>query len=72
MIARQCNLPLVLISGERQPNVRFRMFVSIIDTPRSEDRDADILAATASLQAELEKSIRRHPEQWMWTHDRWY
>jgi KDO2-lipid IV(A) lauroyltransferase len=72
MVARQCNLPLVLITGERLPGVRFRVTVSTIETPRTEDRDADILAATASLQEELEKSIRRHPEQWMWTHDRWY
>jgi KDO2-lipid IV(A) lauroyltransferase len=72
MVARQCNLPLVLITGERLPGVRFKVIVSTIETPRTEDRDADILAATASLQAELEKSIRRHPEQWMWTHDRWY
>ncbi|WP_294541942.1 lysophospholipid acyltransferase family protein [uncultured Rhodoblastus sp.] len=72
MVARQCNLPLVLITGERLPGVRFRVFVSTIDTPRSEDRDADILAATAAMQTELEQSIRRHPAQWMWTHDRWF
>jgi KDO2-lipid IV(A) lauroyltransferase len=72
MVARQCNLPLVLITGERLPGVRFRVFVSTIETPRSEDRDADILAATATMQAELEQSIRRQPAQWMWTHDRWY
>jgi KDO2-lipid IV(A) lauroyltransferase len=72
MIARQCNLPLVLITGERLPGVRFKVTVSTIETPRTEDRDADIYAATAALQAELEQSIRRHPAQWMWTHDRWY
>ena len=72
MIARQCNLPLVLITGERLPGVRFRVTVSTIETPRTEDRDADLYAATAALQAELEQSIRRHPAQWMWTHDRWY
>ena len=72
LVARQCNLPLVLITGERLPGVRFRMIISQIETPRTADRDADIYAATAALQAELEQSIRRHPEQWMWTHDRWY
>lgn len=72
MVARQCNLPLVLITGERLPGVRFRMSVKTIDTPRTEDRNEDVHVATAAMQAELEKSIRLHPEQWMWTHDRWF
>ncbi len=72
LVSRQCNVPLVLITGQRLPGVRFVMRIIAIDTPRSDDRDADIYAATASLQAELEKSIRLHPEQWMWTHNRWY
>jgi KDO2-lipid IV(A) lauroyltransferase len=72
MVARQCNLPLVLITGQRQPGVRFKVFVQTIEVARTGDRDADIYAATAATQAELEKSIRQHPEQWMWTHDRWF
>jgi KDO2-lipid IV(A) lauroyltransferase len=72
MVARQCNLPFVLISGHRLPGVRFRMRATVIDMPRTDDRNADILAATAAMQSELEQSIRLHPEQWMWTHDRWH
>ena len=71
MVARQCDMPLVLLSGERLPGVRFRMVASRIDTPRTDDRNDDIFKATAAVQAELEQSIRRRPEQWMWTHDRW-
>jgi KDO2-lipid IV(A) lauroyltransferase len=71
MVARQCDMPLVLVCGERLPGVRFRMIVSRIETPRTEDRNDDIFKATAAVQAELEHSIRRHPEQWMWVHDRW-
>jgi KDO2-lipid IV(A) lauroyltransferase len=47
------------------------MFITPIDVPRTEDRNADIYEATAAMQAELEKSIRQNPDQWMWTHDRW-
>ena len=72
MVARQCNIPFVLITGQRMPGVRFKMRAAEIDMPRTDDRNADIFAATAAMQAELENSIRLNPEQWMWTHDRWY
>ncbi len=71
LIARQCNAPLLLIHGYRTRGARFKVFVTRIEVPRTDDRKADIYAATAALQAELEKSIRQHPDQWMWTHDRW-
>ena len=71
MVARQCGIPLLLITGERLPGVRFRVRAQVIDVPRTEDRNADIFEATATMQAELERTIREHPEQWMWTHDRW-
>jgi KDO2-lipid IV(A) lauroyltransferase len=71
MVARQCNIPLLLVTGMRLPGVRFRVRADVIDVPRGEDRNADIFAATADMQAELERTIREHPEQWMWTHDRW-
>jgi KDO2-lipid IV(A) lauroyltransferase len=71
MVARQCGIPLVLITGERLPGVRFRMRAQVIEVPRTDDRNADIFKATAAMQAELERTIREHPAQWMWTHDRW-
>jgi KDO2-lipid IV(A) lauroyltransferase len=71
MVARQCNIPLLLATAQRLPGVRFRVTVQAIEVPRTEDRNADIFAATAAMQAELERTIREHPEQWMWTHDRW-
>ncbi|MCI4683244.1 lysophospholipid acyltransferase family protein [Candidatus Rhodoblastus alkanivorans] len=71
LIARQCNVPLLLIHGYRMRGVRFKMFITPIEVPRTDDRNADVYAATAAMQAELENSIRQHPDQWMWTHDRW-
>ena len=32
---------------------------------------ANVQAATAQMTAEIEKQIRRHPEQWVWMHRRW-
>ncbi len=71
MVAR--TLGLKLYGGEivRKPHVRFTVNLVEITLPQTEDRDADILAGTKALQAEFERTIRLHPEQWMWSHRRW-
>ena len=67
------NLGLLLFAGRivREPGVRFRLSVERIEVPVTDDKEADILAATANLQAAFERSIREKPEQWMWAHQRW-
>jgi Kdo2-lipid IVA lauroyltransferase/acyltransferase len=71
MLAR--SLGLKLYAGEiiRKPHVRFEIRLVEIAVPQTPDRDADIVAATAALQAEFERTICAHPEQWMWSHRRW-
>ncbi|MGP0060680.1 MAG: lysophospholipid acyltransferase family protein [Beijerinckiaceae bacterium] len=71
MVAR--SLDLKLYAGEiiRKPHVRFEIRLIEIPVPQTQDREADIFAATQALQAEFERTIRRHPEQWMWSHRRW-
>lgn len=41
-----------------------------IETPRTGDRQKDILEATARYNEALEAIIRQHPEQWIWAHRR--
>lgn len=71
MVAR--TLGLKLYAGEivRKPHVRFVIKLVEVALPQTEDRDADVVAATAALQAEFERTIRLNPEQWMWSHRRW-
>jgi KDO2-lipid IV(A) lauroyltransferase len=38
---------------------------------RSNDHEADILAATQQCNDVLESWIRRYPDQWLWIHRRW-
>jgi Kdo2-lipid IVA lauroyltransferase/acyltransferase len=38
---------------------------------RSEDIEADVLAATQQCNDVLESWIRRYPDQWLWIHRRW-
>ena len=71
LMARNLGIPLFAGSVLREPGVRFRLSVEKIDFPVTDDKDADILAATANLQAAFERSIREKPEQWMWAHQRW-
>ncbi len=42
-----------------------------LDFTRSEDHEADILAATQQCAAATESWIRRYPDQWLWIHRRW-
>ena len=71
LMARNLGIPLFAGIIVREPGVRFRLSVEKIAIPVTDDKDADILAATANLQAAFERSIRAHPEQWMWAHQRW-
>lgn len=35
------------------------------------DRHADVTSTTAAFTAEVEKLVRRFPDQWLWVHKRW-
>jgi len=49
----------------------------VIDTvevsydPEPADREAEVVRLTAACNAALEAAIRRHPEEWVWMHERW-
>ena len=55
----------------RSAGVRFTVKVAPVELPITADRDADVLAATANVQAQFEAFLRQAPEQWMWAHRRW-
>ncbi len=71
LLARSLNVPLFMGQVVRDDGVRFRMRMEPVDVPVTDNREADIEAATASLQAIIERTIRERPEQWMWAHRRW-
>jgi KDO2-lipid IV(A) lauroyltransferase len=71
LVARVLDLPLLAARVVREPGVRFRVSIERIEVPKTNDRDADVLAATANLHAAFERTIREKPEQWMWAHRRW-
>ncbi len=72
LLALKFGCPLVPVRVERFEGARFRLTVyPPIDVPRTGDRDADVAATTARINAVLEEWIRARPEQWLWIHRRW-
>ena len=71
LIARSYGLKLYAACIVREPGVRFRVKVEAVEVPVSADRDADVVQATANVQARFEAFLRQAPEQWMWAHRRW-
>ena len=71
LLARASGLPLYAVRVKRVGGAHFSMNIEPVAVPVSDDRDADVLAATAALQARFEEFIRETPEQWMWSHRRW-
>ena len=75
LAARTLGVPLIAGVVTRAPadgqSVRFVITLRDIPVPQTDDRDADIAAATAALQACFEDYIRAAPDQWMWAHRRW-
>ena len=71
LIARSAHMPIYATCVRRLPGSRFEMRIKRLDTPRTEDREADVQAATQALQSAFEAFIRETPDQWMWAHRRW-
>jgi Kdo2-lipid IVA lauroyltransferase/acyltransferase len=44
---------------------------NLLEPVRTGDRKKDILETTALYTDEIERIIRKYPEQWMWIHKRW-
>ena len=42
-----------------------------LELVRTGDNDTDVLANTQLFNDKIEQIVRRHPEQWLWTHRRW-
>ncbi|MGD0563847.1 MAG: lipid A biosynthesis acyltransferase [Roseiarcus sp.] len=70
-VARAVGVPLYAFRVKRVSDARFSIRVEEVAAPRTNDRDADIAAATRNLQATFEAMIREAPEQWMWAQSRW-
>ncbi len=71
-LARRYELPMVPTRCERLDRTRFRVTIQEpLYVARDGEREADVSAAMARVNAVLEDWIRQRPEQWLWLHRRW-
>ena len=63
---------LVLMPRRVSDDFKFEFILSdpIIHKP-TEDKEKDIREITQKFTSEIEKTVRRYPEQWLWAHRRW-
>jgi Kdo2-lipid IVA lauroyltransferase/acyltransferase len=71
LVAETQNLPLFAFRVKRERGARFSIKTEPVPLSRTGNRDADVAATTAALQATYEGFIREAPGQWMWAHRRW-
>jgi len=62
--------PCFLIRKDEDFHFAFESDGLIIYKPTG-DKHADVIAITQTINDAIEKSVRRHPEQWLWAHRRW-
>lgn len=70
-LARTCGVPIIVGRVIRTGGTRFKVEGRAIEAPVTDDRKADIQAATEEIHRIFEEWIREHPEQWMWIHRKW-
>ncbi len=65
---KKFDVSVVPIYIERKNNIYFKMYVN---KPINYDKNITLEEITDGLNKELEKMIRKNPDQWIWSHDRW-
>ena len=74
MLAMRTNaliLPMCCVWNEETGKYNAYYGDRAIESPDTGDRHRDVVEMTAEMTFEMEKFIRRFPEQWMWIHKRW-
>jgi KDO2-lipid IV(A) lauroyltransferase len=70
--ALRLRCPVIPIHPARLGPARFRVICEPpLPLPDTGDRNADVHALTAAMNAALERWIREQPECWLWLHRRW-
>ena len=68
MIALKTDIPVVFVNMEKEKRGRYKVRFSLITETPSMATKGEI---TVKYAAFLEESIRRMPENWLWSHRRW-
>jgi len=72
MLSLTTRMPLVVAFAVRTGRMHYEIHASgPIAYARTGDREKDAAAITQAITTEVEKAVRRHPEQYLWGHRRW-
>jgi KDO2-lipid IV(A) lauroyltransferase len=72
LLALRTGTPIVPIFIRREGVGRHRVTIEPpLPSPTSADLAGAVVELTARCTASIEAAIRRSPEQWLWSHDRW-
>ncbi len=70
-LALKTGAPVLPVAGYHEPEGRYRVAFDPPLWPEGEDDPETTFAFTRRCLEASEALIRRHPEQWLWLHDRW-
>jgi KDO2-lipid IV(A) lauroyltransferase len=71
-LALRFDATLLVITCARRPEGGH--VLEVVEVPHhagASDREAEVVRLTAACAAVQEAAIRRHPEEWVWMHQRW-
>ena len=72
LLALHTGAPVIPAFMTRLPDGRYRFVIGQeIELSRTGDQDADALVNTQRFTKVIEEMVRRHPDQWLWVHQRW-
>lgn len=71
-LARATDAAIVPAFCIRQPDNTHRITIQpALPLELTGNKDEDLYRVTAQATRAIEEMVRRHPEQWLWIHDRW-
>ena len=72
ILAMRTGAPLIPAFCVRQPDdTHHVMLLPRIEAVSTGDQHADVDRIMTAVNAAIETAVRRHPDQWLWVHDRW-
>ncbi len=69
--ALKAGVPLFVETSRRHESGRYVIEITEVDTKDLSYNKSDIRELTVRYTRALEEFIRKHPEEWLWLHDRW-
>ena len=70
-LALRTGAPVVAVFVHRKPEGGHRVTARRVDFTPTGDAEADAVALTAAMTAEIEGHVRAVPHEWVWMHRRW-